>query len=59
MNKRNPPPHRAGGFIIAMSILIGAGIGVAAGQPTIGILAGGAFGILVSLLLWLLDRRAS
>lgn len=57
MTQAGPPSHRAGGFLIAASILIGTGIGVALGQPTIGILVGTAFGVTLAFGLWLRDRR--
>lgn len=59
MTNTNPPSHRAGGFLIAASVLVGTGLGVALGQPTMGILAGTAFGVGLALLLWLLDRSRS
>ena len=56
---RTPPPARqAGGFLIAASTLIGTGIGVAFGQPSIGVLAGAGFGSGLALLVWLKDRRS-
>ncbi|MDB5688525.1 MAG: hypothetical protein JWL91_401 [Sphingomonas bacterium] len=54
----NPPPSRAAGFFIALSVLVGAIVGVALGQPSLGTLIGAGVGILASLLLWLRDRRA-
>ncbi len=57
MTASNPPPTRAGGFIIAAGIMIGAIGGGLLGQPTIGLLAGGGLGVAVSLAMWLIDRR--
>jgi len=54
----NPPASRAAGFFIALFILVGAVAGVAYGQPSLGTLIGAGVGLLVSLLLWLRDRRA-
>jgi uncharacterized protein YqgC (DUF456 family) len=54
MSDTNGP--QAGGFILAAAILIGAVIGVFAGQPSIGVLAGTAFGIVATLLIWWRDR---
>ncbi len=48
---------RAGGALIAGSILAGAVIGIALHQATIGVLAGTAIGITAALLLWWRDRR--
>ena len=57
MTASNPPPTRAGGFIIAAGIMIGAIGGGLLGQPTIGLLAGGGLGVAISLAMWLIDRR--
>lgn len=54
----NLPASRAAGFFIAVSILVGAVVGIAYGQPSLGTLIGAGAGLLVSLLLWLRDRRA-
>ncbi|HVQ08647.1 MAG TPA: hypothetical protein VMS43_09450 [Allosphingosinicella sp.] len=48
---------RAGGALLALSLLAGALIGVFAGQPSIGFLAGAGIGLLLLTLIWLLDRR--
>lgn len=55
------PPHKdpsaAGGFLVAMGMLIGAGIGFAIGQATPGFLIGTAVGAVAAVLVWLKDRR--
>jgi hypothetical protein len=51
------PAPRAAGALLAFAILAGAVIGVALGQPTLGVLGGAAAGSAVALLLWLRDRR--
>jgi hypothetical protein len=56
MNDGKSSNALGGGFLIAMSTLIGTGVGVAMGQPTIGILAGTGLGSGLALLLWLRDR---
>ena len=53
----SPPASRAAGFFIAVAVLGGAILGTIAGQPSIGVLAGAACGILVALALWLRDRE--
>ena len=53
--KSNAP--LAGGFLLALSLLAGALIGVFLGQPSIGFLAGAGIGLTLLLLIWLLDRR--
>ena len=53
----NGQEPKAGGALIAGSILAGAVIGIVAHQATIGVLAGAALGIAAALLLWWRDRR--
>ena len=56
------PQHgfpRAGGFLLALSILIGPVLGSMFGEPSIGFLAGLGIGLLALLAVWLLDRRRS
>jgi hypothetical protein len=48
---------QAGGFVLALSILVGAVSGAVLHQSSIGMLAGVAVGVLLALLIWLLDRR--
>ena len=48
---------KAGGFLLALSILGGVLIGSFLGQPTIGFLAGTGLGLLLLLLVWVVDRR--
>jgi membrane-bound ClpP family serine protease len=50
---------RAGGALLALSIVAGALIGLFAHQPSIGFLAGTGIGLLLLGLIWLLDRRRS
>ncbi len=51
------PGSAAGGSLLALAIVVGAAIGVAKGQPTIGALAGVGVGLVVVLLVWLVRRR--
>jgi hypothetical protein len=53
-----PNASRAAGFFIAVALLLGAIIGTASGQPSLGVVAGAAIGIVIALALWLSDRRA-
>jgi hypothetical protein len=55
MSDRSGP--RAGGFLIAMTILVGTVAGGLKGQPTIGLLVGLGVGVAGATLLWLVDRR--
>lgn len=50
-----PGPRGAGGPIVLI-LIAGVVIGVAAGQPTIGFLAGLGVAIAVAILLWVSDR---
>ncbi|MBU3077422.1 hypothetical protein [Sphingomonas quercus] len=49
-------PSRAGGAILALSVIAGAVIGVAMQQPTLGTLAGLVIGIAIAVAIWLHDR---
>lgn len=53
-----PPATAAGGILIALCSLLGAGIGLAERQVTIGFLIGVAIGSLGAIAVWLRDRRA-
>lgn len=57
MSEPKKPAPRAAGGLLALSILGGAALGVAYRQPTIGLLAGSAVGILIALFFWMQDRR--
>lgn len=52
-----PQASRAGGAIVAFSIIAGAVIGNHFGQPSIGIVAGIGLGVAVALGLFLIDRK--
>lgn len=54
LRNRNP---MAGGALLAASILLGPIVGLFFGQPSLGLLAGFAVGLLLLLLVWLIDRR--
>lgn len=47
---------RAGGAILAVTVIAGAVIGVALQQPTIGTLAGLGLGVAIAIVIWLRDR---
>ena len=55
------PPHKdpsaAGGFLVALGMLGGAGVGFAIGQATPGFLVGTGVGVLAAVLVWWKDRR--
>ena len=48
---------RAGGSILALSIIAGAVGGIILGQPSIGFLVGLAVGTAIAAALWLHDRK--
>jgi uncharacterized membrane protein len=48
---------KAAGSMLAIAIVAGAVAGVIVGQPSIGVLAGTAAGILLATLFWLAERR--
>ena len=50
-------PARAGGILLAFSIVTGALVGALLGQPSIGMVAGLGVGIVLAGTLWLLDQR--
>lgn len=52
-----PRPPRAGGALLALSILAGATVGVIKGQASIGFLVGLGVGLALLALVWLLDKR--
>lgn len=51
------PPTRAGGCLMAAAILAGALIGLWAGEPSIGLVAGAGAAVLIGLWVWVSDRR--
>ena len=51
--RKNPT---GAGAIIALLIMVGTIGGGLMGQPSIGLLAGAAIGILIAILLWLRER---
>lgn len=57
MTEPKKPAPRAAGGLLALTILGGAAIGTAYGQPTIGLLVGSALGILIALAFWVRDRK--
>lgn len=50
-------PARAGGILLAFSIVTGALVGALLGQPSIGMVAGLGVGVVLAGTLWLLDQR--
>jgi hypothetical protein len=48
---------KAGGFLLAVSIMASTIVGGLMGQASAGLLAGAALGIVICVVLWLVDRR--
>jgi hypothetical protein len=48
---------RSGGVLLALSIVAGAVGGIIGGQPSIGLVAGLAAGLIMLVAVWLVDRR--
>ena len=57
MDESRKSGTRGGGAIIAGAIIAGVIVGIIAGQPSIGFLAGAGAGVLIALLFWLKERR--
>ena len=51
------PPQRGGGILIALGLMLGAGIGAAVGQPSQGLIIGLGVGAAAAIALVLRDRR--
>ena len=56
MDQPEPKFRRAGGALLAASILLGVIGGTAMRQPSLGFLAGLALGLLLVGAIWLIDR---
>ncbi len=54
MAKRN---SLSGGFFLMLAILGGLVLGTLSGEPSMGVIAGTALGIVVAVILYIVDRR--
>jgi hypothetical protein len=59
MEQHSGKASRAGGVIIAFTVLGGALVGAHMGQPSLGTVIGTAIGVAIALALYLHDRRAA
>jgi hypothetical protein len=59
MNHPARKPQRAGGALLALSVLIGVVVGALMREASLGFLVGIAFGLLLIVLVWWLDKRRS
>lgn len=50
-------PSRAGGCLLAFSVVAGALVGVVLGQPSVGVLAGAGVGLVLVIAVFLGERR--
>ena len=57
MQQRFVKNPRAGGSLLALSVILGAFAGTLLRQPSIGVVAGTAIGIAICLAVWLADIR--
>lgn len=57
MEPHQAKASRAGGAILAFSILAGAIIGNSMGEPSVGMVSGTGVGVAIALALYLYDRR--
>jgi hypothetical protein len=57
MEQQHGRSSRAGGAILAFSIIVGAVFGNHFGQPSLGVIIGTGLGVAVTLGLYLVDRR--
>ncbi len=48
----DPKSPASGGALIALGLIGGAGVGLAVGQPTIGLLIGLALGVAIAIVIW-------
>ncbi|HEU4957491.1 MAG TPA: hypothetical protein VFT40_07685 [Sphingomicrobium sp.] len=55
MNQRRSPA--AGGIFLFLGLILGTLVGLGRGEPILGMLYGFAAGILLTLLVWAIDRR--
>lgn len=56
-NSKPTSSGMAGGFFIAAGMLGGAIVGVFMGQPSVGMIGGLGFGIVVAVAIWAIDRK--
>ena len=59
MNRPAQKFSRAGGSLLAISIIAGVVGGTIAGEPSVGFLVGLGAGVAMALFIWLSDRRPS
>ena len=57
MEPNSGKASRAGGFIIAVTIMAGALLGAHFGQPSAGVVIGTGLGVVIALGMYLYDRR--
>ncbi len=52
-----PRTPAAGGFLIAVGAVVGAGVGLFLDQPTLGFLVGVGIGVVIAVGIWLVGRE--
>jgi len=53
----NSKPRLAGGIFVALGLLLGAIVGIAINQPSAGMVAGFAMGVVIALAIWFIDSK--
>ena len=57
MAHSSPRTPMAGGFLLAVSLIVGAVLGAGRGQASLGLVVGLGVGLVLLAAVWLLDRR--
>jgi len=52
----DPKSSAGGGCLILLGFILGAAIGIARGEPSLGVLIGVGAGVLVAVLMWAVGR---
>jgi hypothetical protein len=53
----NSKPRLAGGIFVALGLLVGAIVGIALNQPSLGMVAGFGVGAVIALAVWFVDSK--
>jgi hypothetical protein len=53
----NSRPRLAGGIFVALGLLVGAIVGIAINQPSLGMVTGFGVGVVIALVIWFIDSK--
>jgi hypothetical protein len=53
----NSKPRLAGGIFVALGLLVGAIVGIALNQPSLGMVTGFGVGVVIALAIWFIDSK--